>query len=116
MYDDETIKLTHRISVILSDHLGSANAITRRDLRRSLRIMFGDIETSDREMRATIKRQLPGVCYGGRGYYLPRDRSDADKTIEQNRKRAVALFEANKNLRKAYPDWYGSGVQMGLFN
>ena len=116
MYDDETIKLTHRISVILSDHLGSANAITRRDLRRSLRIMFGDIETSDREMRATIKRQLPGVCYGGRGYYLPRDKGEADKTLEQNNKRAVALFKANKNFMEAHPEWYGSGVQGRLFN
>ena len=116
MYNAETTRLIYRISTILTDHRGPGNAIARRELRRALRITFGDDETSDREMRAMIKKHLPGVCYGSRGYYLPRDKGEADKTLDQNRKRALSLFEASSNLRKAYPDWYGNEAQMELFN
>ena len=114
MNDEYQTHIINTIARIMADHVGPGEAITRKQL---LRCLIGrSFDTSDREMRALIKTHLPGVCYGSRGYYLPKDKSDADKTLEQNSKRAIALFEANKNLRKAYPDWYGSGVQMGLFN
>ena len=114
MTDDDQTRIINTIARIMADHVGQGEAITRKQLFRCL--IGRGFDTTDREMRAMIKTHLPGVCYGSRGYYLPKDKSDADKTLEQNNKRAVALFEANKNLRKAYPEWYGSGVQGRLFN
>jgi len=114
MYDDETIKAINAIRRIMNDHKGPDRPITKEQIMCELEDK--GIFLEEHAFRRILKACLPGVCYGGRGYYLPRDKGEADKTLEQNNKRAVALFKANKNFMEAHPEWYGSGVQGRLFN
>ena len=94
------------------ESIGKENAIKRKVLLNHLNQFWPDID--DREMRLTIKRELPQVCFCSRGYFIAQTKDESDYTIGQLDKRIIALAVQKKRIKDAYPEFYAPG-QMELF-
>ena len=94
--------LSHKLS---HDHVGSAHAISRRDLLRWLRGV--GVETTDR-------KELGDVAACANGYFLPSNREEAIAYDRYMDKKIFPLFEDKKRFHSAWPQYFDGG-QLTLF-
>ena len=83
---------------------GAENAISRYDLLRVVRSVFGDV--SDREMRRMLEhsRQNGNIIINfqnGKGYFRPDCKEEIEKYIRQEEARAKTIHFNLKSARKA---------------
>jgi hypothetical protein len=105
------MKLSNLIFNLLSERLGIDNAIPRRALLNFCQDF--DPEIDDREMRRIVKT-IPKVCTCENGYYIAKDKSEVEHSIQYLKKKIFPLWLDIKRLMEAYPEYF-KGEQLNLF-
>ena len=75
------------------------NPIYSREIERSLGI--SDVSVRDAVHKARTIENIP-VCAGNKGYFMPRDKAEALRTIKSLRSRAKQNLEAAEGIEKYY--------------
>lgn len=99
------------VDLINARHRGRENAIRRRKLLLYCRQF--DPELTDRELRRIVE-DLPQICTGSKGYFMPESYEEVEDTVEYLRKKALAMLRRAKKIRLYYRALSDSG-QMRLF-
>ena len=77
------------------------NPIYSRELERSFGI--SDVAVRDAVHKARTIDNIP-ICAGNKGYFMPRDKAEALRTIKSLRSRANQNMEAADGIEKHYQD------------
>ena len=75
------------------------NPIYSKEIERSLAI--SDVSVRDAVHKARTIENIP-ICAGNKGYFMPRDRAEALRTIKSLRSRATQNMEAADGIEKHY--------------
>ena len=75
------------------------NPIYSREIERSLGI--SDVSVRDAVHKARTIENIP-ICAGNKGYFMPRDKAEALRTIKSLRSRATQNNEAADGIEKHY--------------
>ena len=94
------------LSKLEREHRGINNAMRREDLLQYL--WRYDSGMTDRIMRKLVK-SIPSICSCERGYYLPKNRYEADYAIAYLKKKIFPLWDDIKRIQDAYPEFYEHG-------
>ena len=77
------------------------NPIYSKEIERSLSI--SDVTVRDTVHKARTLDNIP-ICSGNTGYFMPRDKAEALRTIASLRSRAKQNMEAAEGIEKHYQD------------
>ena len=77
------------------------NPIYSKEIERSLSI--SDVTVRDAVHKARTIDNIP-ICAGHTGYFMPRDKAEALRTIKSLRSRAKQNIEAAEGIEKYYQD------------
>ena len=77
------------------------NPIYSKEIERSLSI--SDVTVRDAVHKARTIENIP-ICAGNTGYFMPRDKAEALRTIKSLRSRAKQNMEAAEGIEKHYQD------------
>ena len=75
------------------------NPIFSKEIERSLAI--SDVAVRDAVHKARTVENIP-ICAGNTGYFMPRDKAEALRTIKSLRSRAKQNLEAAEGIEKHY--------------
>ena len=75
------------------------NPIYSKEIERSLGI--SDVAVRDAVHKARTVENIP-ICAGNTGYFMPRDKAEALRTIKSLRSRAKQNLEAAEGIEKHY--------------